>query len=154
MRTERYEAQILKEMDWWLELLEQEGRDRLRQSATELGLAGMRDFVRANAGALQPLPGSTMQARQLLVQRQTDPVTLHALLLAAFWQVHCAHYWHQQAQAYVDAIRLTKPDRHVIPAAVRACREFLRDYPSFWPFQDGTDPFGEGLPIDDDADED
>jgi hypothetical protein len=153
MRTERYEAQILAEMDWWLALLQEEGMDHLRHSATLIGRQGIRDFVRENAVLLRDVPGSTVRARQALLRTVSDRSTLHGFLLACLWQVHCAHHWHVQARAYAEELQGLRPDRHAVQAAARGNREFLATLPPFWPFRDGTDPFSEGLPTDDECDE-
>lgn len=153
MRIDRCSEQGYAELEWWQARLEREGRAALRDSCVALGRSGLERFLRQNVATIDRYLGITPARREAALKKIGDPLALHAFLLCARLRLYTACRWIDLSGRFAEDHLLGKASRDRVKQALIAQDEYLQDYPTFWPFDDGTDPLGEGLPAGDDEDD-
>ncbi|MCX7284364.1 MAG: hypothetical protein NTX28_10025 [Novosphingobium sp.] len=143
-------AQVGRQLQWWRAAIEREDMEALKHSCELLGREGIRQFALRNDELLLELIGLPPKAREQAVQDAPSQLLRHSLLLCAIQRVQCAVHWLFHAKEMADLHYLKMPDHRLTQQAANDYLRFVELHPPFWPYEDGTDPLGEGLQNEDD----
>jgi len=133
------------ELDWWKSQIDQEGRAAVRLSCLEIGIQEMRQFSSDHAQLLTKALGTDKRLRESLLRKAPDKRSLHALLICAHFRLLCACMWIETAGPYARDYLEGRASRNRVQVAASVVGDFLENLPTYWPFDDGTDPLEEDL---------
>ncbi|MAM39757.1 MAG: hypothetical protein CL949_14920 [Erythrobacter sp.] len=145
MNIDRHDYHAAALSNRWRELLLREGTDALHDRAAALSLDELHHLEEKYEVLVRELSLCPPDGDLLPLDGVTDRRLRHALLILAAYRVRCAAGWLDLAARYgADPSNGVEPE-NLFAQFADAAEEFLRQRPTYWPFDDGRDPLGEDL---------
>lgn len=145
MKIDHYEQEVFRHMVEWLEFVEREGMDALRDSLALGGKQRLALFAADNPALIHNLAVARSNNRAALLGQLPDQRSRHMALILALHRIRLGYAWLHSASSFGAD---TSVDVHPFDMMMRAAdsaERFASGPPSLWPFDDGTDPLEEGI---------
>jgi len=142
MKIDHYVQGAFREMLWWQDQLSEADVDAVRSTASEAGAECVRAMICAEENASLALLVRP-EAERVATLSGLAPRDRHLTLLAAAYIARSGYAWLLAAS---DSAADPSIDVHPVTMLLRArhaATRFEELRPTLWPFDDGTDPFGE-----------
>ncbi len=143
MDIDQYSDWAIEERIWVLSLLAEEDLKAVSRSCERLGSAGFRAFLDEHAGDIRTLFGVPKSEREPILHSVSDETERHALLIAAAYTARCAEAWLRLASDKGVSAGYAPAKSFLFLQAADAATELMDNFPTYWPFADLPDPFGE-----------
>lgn len=144
MDIDEYSHWATAERIWVLNRLQREDLEAVSRSCEEIGPGGLLAFLDEKQRDIQALFGVPESEREPILRSMSGEKERHVLLIASAYTARCAEAWLDLASDKGVSAGYAPAKSFLFLQAADAAMDLRQNFPTYWPFADLPDPFGEG----------